>query len=129
MGEKSNDVYYVCIDDSHEVRRAILKASKEIIIVLQRFEMFKRLREAKLKLMEELSKEFKEIHEITSKMKIDLPKAKFASSSAMHDMRTAREREGFGERSRPLLLDKEDDELKRLEQSISEIEEKLQKME
>ena len=125
---ESKDVFYVRIVDSQRMRRAILQASKEIIVVLQRYEMFRRLREAKLKMMEELSKQFKEINEITSKMKIDMPKVNFSTSKPVHVVRQAQEKEVSSPEKESISLSKDDDELKKLEESIVEIEKKLQQI-
>jgi len=127
MANNSKDVFFVCIKESNETRRAILKASKEVIIVLQRYEMFRRLREAKLKLMEDLSRQFREIHEITTKMNIELPTAKFETSEGMDAVKQTR---GKGVMVKDMLsVKKEDTELTRLEASITDIEKKLQDME
>ncbi|MBN2457940.1 hypothetical protein JXB31_02295 [Candidatus Woesearchaeota archaeon] len=128
-----NEIFYVRISDSKKVRKTLLEASREIILILQRYEMFKRLREAKLELMEDLSNQFKEIHEITSKMKIEMPKVKFAHQAKTKNIKPAQEKEVIPKAKAPRAkkhnLEKEEEaELKRLEVAINEIEKRLEKM-
>lgn len=133
--DKSKELFYVQIQDSRNLRKAILEASKEIIIILQRYAIFKKLRTAKLKLMESLAQQFEEIHDISTTMKIEVPKVNFRSDPVVRKMKKEsgwreKEAEKSGRKKQGINLTSYDEEpeLKKLEKAIAEIERKLQNM-
>jgi hypothetical protein len=133
----TEEAFYVKITNGIVLRRAVLEVSKDMIMVLQRYVKFKELRAEKLKLMEELSKEFATIQTLTSKMESILPKVsiKLKEAAAEPAEKKAQKREK-GEKEAPQLVKKEkpaleddEDEIKKLESAILDIEDKLSKME
>jgi hypothetical protein len=133
----SEEVFYVKITQGISLRKAVLEVSKDMIMVLQRYVKFKELRAEKLKLMEELSKEFVTIQDLTSKMEAIFPKVSIKLKEAVMNPEEKKvQKRGKGEKEEPILIKKEepipndeDDEIRKLESAILEIEDKLSKME
>ena len=70
-----SEEYFVNLKDPEEIRREILGNSKQIIGVLQRYEMLRQTRVQKLEKMSELRKFNKEINLLIAKLKKEMPKA------------------------------------------------------
>lgn len=75
------DIFYVTVRDSPYLHREILETSKLIIECLHRFERFKKTRAEKIRAVEELIVLFRDINDLTAKMKIDMPKVKLPTVS------------------------------------------------
>jgi proline dehydrogenase len=59
--KKSEEVYFIGIEDPVELRRNILESCKDLIEVLQMYEKFKETRELKKSYIERLKKDVKTI--------------------------------------------------------------------
>ncbi len=76
-----SEEYFVQIRDTDEVRRKLLGSSKQIIGVLQRYEMLKQTRVIKLEKMSQLRRTNKEINLLIAKLKKEMPKAEMRIST------------------------------------------------
>ncbi len=121
MAEKldNSEIFYVSIGNASPLRKGILEASKKIIECLHRYEKFKRVRAERIRASEELTSLVKELSELASQIKIDLPKVKLP----------ARKKSGKKEKKESIEEpDKSDDELHKLEAAIKQIESRLGSM-
>ncbi len=111
------DIFYVTVRDSAYLHRQILETSKDIIECLHRFERFKKIRAEKIKAVEELIVLFRDINDLTAKMKIEMPKVKLPPlPKKKAEEKKEEKKEHPGET---------DDELKKLEAAIAQIEARL----
>ena len=121
---KSKEVFYVNINNSHDLRRTILETSKAVIENLHSFEKFKSIRAERIKAMEQLIIQFREINDISSQMKIDMPKIKIPAFKKKLEAKVKKEIEP----PKKEFKHETDDELKKLEAAISQIENRLQEI-
>jgi len=120
------EVFYVNIKNSHNLRRGILETSKHVIESLHRFEKFKKIRAERVRAVEQLILNFREINELAAQIKIDMPKIKLPK------VKEPKKKEEKEDDKKPAEIphDKKyahesDDELKKLEAAISQIEARL----
>jgi hypothetical protein len=119
-------MFYVNISDAHHLRRDILEASKTLIEVLQRHEKFKRFRAEKIKAMEELIILFREINEFTAQMKVALPKIRLpAPKKQPKKSEQATTAPAVPLPKKQQFAHESEDELKKLESAIAQIEARL----
>jgi hypothetical protein len=123
---KSKEVFYVNINNSHDLRRTILETSKQVIENLHSFEKFKTIRAERIKAMEQLIIQFREINDISSQMKIDMPKIKMPAFKKKLEAKVKKEVEQ--EKPKKEFKHETDDELKKLEAAISQIENRLEEI-
>jgi hypothetical protein len=117
MPKAQNELYYVHIGQSHGVRRSILEASKVLIECLRRYEKFKAVRAARMKASSDLAATIREINEISAQMRIEIPKIKVPNVKVVEEKKA---------RPQPQAPPPEDqDELRKLEAAIAEIESRL----
>jgi len=110
---KSEELYYVHLSEARKVRTNILEASKQLIDCLRRYEKFKDIRAQRITAAEDLMQTLKDINDLTSQMKIDVPKIKIPEVKIKHE-----------ELKEPVQVE-EHDELHKLEAAIAEIESRL----
>jgi len=119
MDEK--EIFYVNIKNSHNLRRGILETSKQVIEALHKYEKFKKTRADRIRAIEQLILNFREINELASQIKIDMPKIKLPQTKKPKKDEPAEEivpeHKKFAHES--------EDELKKLEDAISQIESRL----
>lgn len=119
MSDKDNkEVYYVNIRNSHDLRRGILETSKQVIEGLHQFEKFKKLRAERIKAMEELILTFKDINDLSAQIKIDMPKIKLPPQKKP-------EKEPIIPSVKKPNKHESPEELKKLEEAIAQIEDRL----
>jgi len=121
MADKdTGEVYYVNIRNSHSLRRGILETSKGVIEILHRYEKFKKLRADRVRAIEELIINFREINEICAQMKVDMPKIK------LPQIKKPKKAEAVMPKvTKKPFAHESDDELKKLENAIAQIEQRL----
>jgi hypothetical protein len=122
MDKESAEVFYVNITNSYRLRRDILEASKMVIEELQRYEKFKRFRAEKIKAMEELIIMMREINELAAQLKINMPKIKLPAVKKPTKKEMAAAVAVVPKRQ---FVHESDDELKKLESAIAQIEARL----
>jgi hypothetical protein len=116
------ELYYVHVSQGSTVRRAILEASKLLIECLRRYERFKAVRAARMKSASDLANVFKEINEITAQMRIEMPRIKIPNVKIVEEKKVQQKP------ARPVPVQvqpEEQDELKKLEAAIADIEARL----
>jgi hypothetical protein len=119
-------MFYVNISNAHHLRRDILEASKSLIEILQRHEKFKRFRAEKIKAMEELIIHFREINELAAQMKIAMPKIRLpAQKKVLKKAEQSAAMPTVPVPKKPQFAHESEDELKKLESAISQIEARL----
>lgn len=72
--KKEKEIFFVGVKEPVEIRRNILEASREMILLLQMYEKFKLVREEKRREMEKLRGLVREIAVLASRIKRHLPK-------------------------------------------------------
>lgn len=72
--EEKPDVLYVGVQNPIEIRRTILEATKDVVEILQKYERFRAVREEKIKTVNSLREQVKEITKLVAKLKSELPK-------------------------------------------------------
>ncbi len=114
----SKEIFYVSINNSKDLRKNILETSKSLIENLHSFEKFRTIRAEKIKAMEELIVLFKEINDISSQVKIEMPKIKLPTLRKFKKEEKKKEVE-------KKVKHESDDELAKLESAIQQIESRL----
>lgn len=123
MAEDKQDLY-IGIKDPNEVRRNLLEGSRNILRLLQRIERFKSLKDEKEELFERLRTLTKEITDLDIRLKAMLPKQAIKRSSKIK----ATEQPKKDSKKAPPAKPKKKSEIDKLEDSLSDIEEKLKKL-
>lgn len=124
--QSASEVYYVQIKDAVALRKTVLLASRDIIQLLHKFENFKERRELKKQLLARIKVKIGEINELAKELKLDLPSVKFKDS--MDDDVDISETLTI-QKEIPKPKEEEDDSaINELENSLAEIEAKLQNM-
>ena len=77
MKENSNEMYFVEIKDSANVRREVLESLRDIIGILQRFEQFKHIKHEKYEQIQKLRLLMRQANKLMGNMKSYLPAANF----------------------------------------------------
>jgi len=113
----NSEIFYVSIGSANQLRRGILEASKKIIECLHRFEKFKRVRAERIRATEELLSMVSELTELSAQVKIDLPKVKLPAPTKPTKKEEVDAMEHLDRGS--------EDELKKLEAAIRQIEARL----
>ncbi len=72
--KKKEEVFFVGVNEPVEIRRNILEASREMVLLLQMYEKFKSVRDEKRHEMEKLRGLVREIALLVSRLKRHLPK-------------------------------------------------------
>lgn len=104
------DFFYVGIKEPVELRRSLLESSKLVIQNLQKYEKIRGIREEKLKQTEELKNLLAEIKRLNNKLKAAFPRMVPREIPAEKKAK------------------KEPDEIRVLEQELSEVEEELRRL-
>ena len=113
---------FVGIPEPVQARKSTLECTKEIIRQLQRYEGLKPIREEKVKLTIELRHIFEEIDKLNTDLKAQFPKAGLKLPERI-PIRETREKQGKQKVSK-----KELNEIEKLEQELSFIEGRLNKL-
>ena len=74
MPKKKEESFFVGIEDSAEVRREVLEASRRVVEIMQRYERFKTTRKKKMDEIEKLKNVLFDIDKLNTKLKSVLPK-------------------------------------------------------
>lgn len=76
MEKDTEDMFFVEVRESNEVRRYILESLKNIVEGLQRFEKFKAIRKERTENINKLRNVARELNKLTSDLKKSLPETK-----------------------------------------------------
>ncbi|MEM4267261.1 MAG: hypothetical protein QXK37_00340 [Candidatus Woesearchaeota archaeon] len=114
----NEEMFYVQLQNSKELRRAVLEATKLTIQVLQSYEKVKKIRLQKLEEMQKLLGLFSEINKICEDIKIEPP----SLDLDIQDSKPAKKKKTVRETKEPTP------EIKQLEMAISQIESKLSRL-
>lgn len=115
--------YYMAIHDPREFRRELLSSSKSMIQLLQRFDELRRIREAKVEKMYQLSKTMQEIAMLAGKLRRVLPKTKASSMPKQPAPRFEQEEQRLPKPSHHHYHSEPD--VSHLKRQLDEIEQKL----
>jgi hypothetical protein len=129
MDKEESEVFYVSITNAHHLRRDILEVSKMIIECLQRYEKFKRFRAERIRAMEQLIMLFRGINDLAAQLKINMPKIKLPAQKKVPKKDPATGKPlPLGKKTLPVqpqFTHESEDELKKLEAAIAQIEARL----
>ncbi len=70
------EVYYVNVREPVQTRKNILETSRKVVLALQKYEAFKLRHDKKQDLVNRIRTNFKEINELISRLKKELPQVK-----------------------------------------------------
>ena len=129
MESNNKDLFFVEIREPNEIKRNILESMKDMVENLQRFEKFKDIRKEKIRTINKLGGDLKELNKLISNLKNSLPESKLrvikvnAVLRESHKVKPSKKKEykkrKITEEKKPVT------ELERLESELSVIEEKL----
>ena len=129
--ETNQQPVYVNIRENREVRKSLLESVKDTLILLQKRELIKKVREDKLHTIDQLSNTIKEIKEMTSRLKIALPKVdrnilKSKEEKSHRVLKKKEEKkEDEAQAEEKEAVKRELSEIEKLEAEIKSIEDKL----
>ncbi|MDP6648248.1 MAG: hypothetical protein QGH34_02555 [Candidatus Woesearchaeota archaeon] len=123
--EKSENIFFVEVRESDEIRRDVLESIKEIVKNLQRFENFKEIRKKKIESINRLEKAISEVSKIIPDLKKSLPGVKIRAVGKRKSRRKKVITKGK-KTPEEIAKRKPVTELQKLESDLSEIENKLQ---
>ena len=127
MKEQSNELFFVEIRDSNEVRKNILESLKEILEVLHRFEKFKQLRHEKLEHIHKLRILVKSAAKLTADLRNKLPQTSLRGTVAKEPkvQQKKTKKAKIAKTAEEKAPKKEKSEVEKLESELSAIESKL----
>ena len=117
--EVSEDIYYVGVSDPVELRRTLLESSKIIISFLKRYEDIKNLRTKKAEAVIQLNNQVEDIRKLVARVRRDLPKTKLRQDS-VEEKKVAKPKTLKAKIGRA--------EIEKLEEELSDIENKLKSL-
>ncbi len=106
-------LFYVGVRDPMEVRRNILESSREAINFMQRLERIKKIREEKMHSVHQLRTDIKELRSLLNKLKQALPKTKLRFHIA------AKRKTAFACKQCPATFTKKSDMKKHMKQHLA----------
>tara|TARA_Y100000310_G_scaffold342247_1_gene444635 strand:- start:42768 stop:43157 length:390 start_codon:yes stop_codon:yes gene_type:complete len=121
----SKDIFFVEIHEPAEVRRNILESLKDIVENLQRFEKFKRIREDKIKNINDLRKTIKEVNKLIPNLRKALPDVKVRAAKIERHKGRGKKKTSSKDKGKEEVKEKPLTELQKLESELNEIEGKL----
>ena len=71
--QEKEELFFIGLKDPVELRRTLLESAKDVIEGLQRYEKFKSIRKEKIKQVENLRSNIREINKFVAKLKSELP--------------------------------------------------------
>ena len=129
MEKENEDILFVEVNESSEVRRAILESLREILGILQRFEKFKESRKEKIHYMSKLGKIVRDINKVISNLKKSLPEPKIGAMKVSEPSTAKREKPIIRKKDVGVTESGHTSELERLEAELSDIEGKIADLE
>ncbi len=108
-----DSLYYVGIKDPAEMRRTLLYSSKDLIDSLRGYENFKKIKERKKNLIEELKLTIEELIVLNRRLTVRLPKGYIKPERT----------------SKPRMVEKPHSQLEILERELSKVENRLKELE
>jgi len=112
------ETYYVNVREPVETRKKLLETSRQIVLALQKYEGFKLKKLKKQDYIDGLRKNFREINELISRLKKELPQIKPMKKVSVPEARA----------KAPVRAGKAKKDLTDLEKELGEIEEKLRRL-
>ncbi len=83
MNKTMNEDLYTRIENPVFTRKQLLETSKLVVLLLQKFELFKEKRKRRQELLEQLKVTLKETHDLLDKLKKEMPQTKIRVKSQM----------------------------------------------
>ena len=129
--KEKKEVFFVGVKEPVEMRRNILEASREMVLLLQMYEKFKTVREEKRRNIDKLRGMIREIALLASRLKKHLPKTDLRAMPIQEIVRKPKKVEYKTEESvrevkkEERVLSKELTEIEKLEAELASIEMKL----
>ena len=114
---KEQNVYFVEVAGSTDIRRSLLESSKQLVQILKRYEILKGIRVEKVEQIAKLKKISKEINLLATRLRKEFPETKLRVKSSKHAPAPAAP-----------VQTKDTSELQKLEGELSRIEGKLNRL-
>ena len=128
MVKENENIFFVEIHESDDVKRNILESLKDIVENLQRFEKFKEIRKDKLSNINKLGNIIKEVNKIIPNLKNALPDTKIRAISKSKSMDIKKEILKVKRKPEEVASRKPITELQKLESELTDIEGKLREL-
>ncbi len=131
MKESEENLFYVGIKEHVELRRNVLESSKAMIQTLQRMEMLKEIKMRKHEKISALKEIIREINKLNSRLRLELPRTKMMEEPLKKEKIERKEAkiEYPKDISEVKEIKKaEKNEIEKLDEELSMIEEKLGKL-
>lgn len=120
-----NEIFYVGVQDPAECRKDILESTRALVLMLQSYHAFKKVREQKELETKNLKDVTKQIEVLISKLKRELPKTRLREKApaAEQTQTTAKQHRAVPAQEKPQR--RHMNEVERLETELADIERKL----
>ncbi|MBW2983660.1 hypothetical protein KY361_00940 [Candidatus Woesearchaeota archaeon] len=122
---KGENVFFVGIKDPDDLRRNVLETARGAIQTLQLFEKFRNIRDEKIKAINQLKSDLREVTRLVSKLKTALPKAKLRVKLHEHERLKGGKAKRKKKPKEVVVEGAAKGELEKLEEELSAIEGKL----
>ena len=117
--KKEEGNFFVGIEDSTDIKRDVLEATRGVVEIMQKYEKFKEARTKKMNEIEKLKKTISDINKLNTRLKSVLPKTPLRIP---HGIETKKEEKV----TKPV---EESKHFESLDKDLKEIEDKLSKLE
>ena len=103
MGTPKNpDTYFVGIQDTRDLKRALLEATRDTVVFLQRYENFNKIKNEKNETIAELKKRIKEISSVVADLKRKLPESELHKKLNKEEISVEKDIIGIGIKKKKL---------------------------
>ena len=123
MTKSKDEIFYVGVQNPTDVRRHVLEATREIVLLLRAYESLRTLRMHKAELMDKARKQVKDLHKDIDRMKRTLPKGR--GKQEMPSEPAVKKRQPPASIVKTESAAKQKNEIDKLEAELSSIESKL----
>ena len=125
VAEEKKGIYFVGLEEPDELRRYLLESARDAVDILKKFERFKSVRSEKIREIEKLKSDMREISKLVAKLRSELPKTKLRVKLRAHEKVVEKK---TVKKEEKITKKKEMTELDKLESELSAIEGKLKSL-
>ena len=126
MAEEKEGIYFVGLEEPDEMRRYLLESARDAVDILKKFERLKSVRSEKIREIEKLKSDMREISKLVAKLRSELPKTKLRVKLRAHEKVV--EKKVVKKKENTVTKKKEMTELDKLESELNAIEGKLKSL-
>ncbi|MFC1754943.1 hypothetical protein ACFL96_16385 [Thermoproteota archaeon] len=121
MVKVEDEIFFVHVKEPVEIRKSILEGSKQIVQLLQRYEIIRQVRLQKVEQVTNLRKNFKDLVVLVNKLKQEMPKVNARLNPKQETSSPSKKGIGTkkGKSVSPSAVQKLEDELKMIESKLN----------